>query len=406
MASYLDAGALVASGLAIGGFYARGLPLGDASIGLLLGLQTLAFAVGAVVGGRLGDSLGRRRVLLASIVLYALGVAVLAAAWDTTTLAIGVVLSGLAIGGDLPTSLAMISEEAPAGSKGRLVAFSQFLWIAGIAGAGMLGLVLADLGVTAGRLLYLHLLVVALVVLTMRLDLRESSEWAAARDVHLADVAAHPPARAHERRGWSFRGLRGPTTSTVLALGFYYTAWNIGANTLGQFKPYLWIEVMGGSPRGASALILLGLPLGLLLSAAFVVVVDTRARHRWIMAGALTSLSGWLVITVWPTREAFVYLAVSFAAGASMSGEVAYKVWTQRLIPTMSRATVQGATLAVARVVAALAATATPLVVNADPRALFGTVLLLSVVATALCARLIQMERTHTAGADASIPRE
>ena len=372
MASYLDSGALVASGLAIGGFYARGLPLGDAAIGLLLGLQTLAFAVGAVVGGRLGDRLGRRRVLLASIVLYALGVAVLAAAWDTTTLVIGVVLSGLAIGGDLPTSLAMISEEAPAGSKGRLVAFSQFLWIAGIAGAGVLGLVLADLGVTAGRLLYLHLLVVALVVLAMRLHLRESSEWTAARDVHLADVAAHPPARAQGRRGWSFVGLRGPTTSTVLALGFYYTAWNIGANTLGQFKPYLWIEVMGGSPRGASVLILLGLPLGLVLSAAFVVVVDTPSRHRWIMAGALTSLSGWLVITVWPTREAFVYLAVSFAAGASMSGEVAYKVWTQRLIPTMSRATVQGATLAVARVAAALAAAATPLVVNADPRALFG----------------------------------
>ena len=183
-------------------------------------------------------------------------------------------------------------------------------------------------------------------------------------------------------------------------------AWNIGANTLGQFKPYLWIEVMGGSPRGASVLILLGLPLGLLLSAAFVVVVDTPSRHRWIMAGALTSLSGWVVITVWPTREAFVYLAGSFAAGASMSGEVAYKVWSQRLIPTMSRATVQGATLAVARVAAALAAAVTPLVVNADPRALFGTVLLLSVVATALCARLVQMERRHTADAEASSPRE
>ena len=127
MASYLDSGALVASGLAIGGFYARGLPLDDAAIGLLLGLQTLAFAIGAVVGGQLGDRLGRRRVLVASIVLYALGVAVLAGAWDTTTLATGVVVSGLAIGADLPTSLAMISEEAPSGSKGRLVAFSQFL---------------------------------------------------------------------------------------------------------------------------------------------------------------------------------------------------------------------------------------------------------------------------------------
>ena len=114
------------------------------------------------------------------------------------------------------------------------------------------------------------------------------------------------------------------------------------------------------------------------------------------MAGALTSLSGWLVVTVWPTREAFVYLVVSFAAGASMSGEVAYKVWTQQLIPTLSRATVQGATLAVARVAAAIAAAVTPLVASENPRALFGTVLLLSVLATMLCAQLIRMESRHT----------
>ena len=210
----------------------------------------------------------------------------------------------------------------------------------------------------AGRLLYLHLLVIALVVLVMRLNLRESREWTTARDVHLAGVAARPPGRTRERFRWSFADLGRPAAGTVLALGFYYTAWNIGANTLGQFKPYLWIEVMGGSPRGASILILLGLPLGLILSAAFVVVVDTPSRQRWIMAGALTSLSGWLVITVWPTREAFVYLAVSFAAGAHVRrGRL--QGWTQRLIPTMCSCHDQGATLAVARVAAALAAAAT-----------------------------------------------
>lgn len=395
MASYLDAGALVASGLAIGGFYARALPLSDAAIGLLLALQTFAFAVGAVVGGRLGDRVGRRRVLVVSIVLYAVGVAVLAAAWDTTTLAIGVVLSGLAIGGDLPTSLAMISEEAPTGSKGRLVAMSQFLWVVGIATVGALGFLLADLGVTAARLLYLHLLLVALVVLALRWHLKESREWTAARDGDRGELGPHSRNRKFSR-GRSLAGIRGPTASTVLVLGLYYTAWNIGANTLGQFKPYLWIETMGGTPRGASVLILLGLPMGLMLSAAFVVVVDTPSRHRWIMGGTLTSLSGWLVVTVWPTREAFVYLVVSFAAGASMSGEVAYKVLTQQLIPTLSRATVQGATLAVARVAAALAAAVTPLVANESPRVLFGTVLFLSVLATALSARLLRLESRHT----------
>src|SRR6478735_7459419 len=75
MASYLDSGALAASGFAIGGFYVGPLGLDTLTIGVLLGLQTLAFAVGAVAGGLLSDRLGRRRVLLAALFLYAAGVA-------------------------------------------------------------------------------------------------------------------------------------------------------------------------------------------------------------------------------------------------------------------------------------------------------------------------------------------
>ena len=61
MASYLDAGALVTSGIAIGGSYAGTLGLDAGTVGALLGLQTLMFALGALCGGRLGDlSLPRR----------------------------------------------------------------------------------------------------------------------------------------------------------------------------------------------------------------------------------------------------------------------------------------------------------------------------------------------------------
>src|SRR3954466_12518339 len=77
MASYLDAGALVTSGIAIGGSYAEPLGLDAGTIGLLLGLQTLMFAVGALCGGRVGDRFGRRRVFTLSLLLYAIGIAML-----------------------------------------------------------------------------------------------------------------------------------------------------------------------------------------------------------------------------------------------------------------------------------------------------------------------------------------
>jgi hypothetical protein len=62
MASYLDAAALVTSGITIGGYYAAPLQLSAGTIGSLLGLQTLAFAVGALFGGQLGDRFGRRTI--------------------------------------------------------------------------------------------------------------------------------------------------------------------------------------------------------------------------------------------------------------------------------------------------------------------------------------------------------
>ena len=86
MASYLDAGALVATGLAVGVFYRSALSLGNVEVGVLLGLQTLAFAVGALVGGRWGDRVGRRRVLVLALAAYAVGVALLAVAWSTPVL--------------------------------------------------------------------------------------------------------------------------------------------------------------------------------------------------------------------------------------------------------------------------------------------------------------------------------
>lgn len=394
MASYLDAGALVASGLALGGFYRDSLSLSDSNVGVLLGLQTLCFATGAVVGGRLGDRLGRRDVLWASLVMYAAGVLVLASASGVPWLVVGVVLSGLAIGGDLPTSLALISEEAPLGQRGRLVASTQLLWVAGIATTGMLAYAVADLGVLAGRILYAHLLVVALVVLLFRMTLSESEEWSHARRV--ADQGRHRPG-SHIRARLRVAATS-PVTPLAFALGSYYALWNLGANTLGQFKPYLWIQELGGSERGAAALVLAGLPLGLIGGWFFLQVVDTEQRPRWILVGCLVSAAGWLGATIWPTPAWFVVLVVCFAVGASLSGEAAYKVWTQELVPTLLRATVQGATLAAARVAAGLFALVTPAIASASPRWLFGTLLVAQVTATLIAVRWLPRFATRPVG--------
>src|SRR5512134_1035271 len=110
MASYLDGGAIVTTGTALV-LYQSTLNLNEVAIGILSGLLTLFFALGAVVGGRLGDRFGRRRVFTASLMLYAVGITTLMAAIHPAMLYVGVVLTGIAIGADLPVSLALVAEE-------------------------------------------------------------------------------------------------------------------------------------------------------------------------------------------------------------------------------------------------------------------------------------------------------
>ncbi|WP_210438983.1 MFS transporter [Nocardioides xinjiangensis] len=366
-------------------------------MGSLLGLQTLAFAFGAVVGGRLSDRTGRRRVLLASLACYTVGVAVLAAAHHPATLAAGVALSGLAIGADLPSSLALIAEGS-AVRRARGIVISQLLWVSGLGVTGVLGLVLAPLGELAGRLLFVHLLLISVAVLLLRLNLRESDEWTRARDTRDLGATTHEPAstqasapitRWHVTRNRTDPPAAGAAVPAIAAITAYYALWNLGASTLGQFRPYLWIQVMGGSERGAAALMLLALPIAIIGGIAFARKVDGATRPRWVLLGSMLSALGWLAVSVSPTPIGFVVLVVCFAAGASTSGEAIYKVWVHETVPTLTRATVQGATMAAARLLAALFALAAPSMALAAPRTLFLALFLGQAAATGLAVHLL-----------------
>src|ERR687894_268418 len=120
MASYIDAGSIVAiaAGLALWADY---LSLSTTTIGLLaaFGPNAMGAALGAVIGGRLGDKLGRKRIYQYDLLLYAFGTLWMVFAFNTPMLIIGTFLVGLAVGADVPTSLALVGELAP--SKARAV---------------------------------------------------------------------------------------------------------------------------------------------------------------------------------------------------------------------------------------------------------------------------------------------
>ena len=86
--------------------------LNGGQISMLTSSTLLAVAFGAVLFGRLGDLLGRRRVYGLEAVLMIIGALVSALSPNFTVLLIGRLVLGLGIGGDYPASGVIMTEYA------------------------------------------------------------------------------------------------------------------------------------------------------------------------------------------------------------------------------------------------------------------------------------------------------
>ena len=92
----------------------------------------LGSLVGAAAGGMLADRLGRRRLSIATAVVFCLGAAGAALAPDTAWLIIARVVAGVAIGVASFVSPLYISEIAPVAIRGKLVSINQVALTSGI----------------------------------------------------------------------------------------------------------------------------------------------------------------------------------------------------------------------------------------------------------------------------------
>src|SRR5680860_479060 len=90
MASYLDAGSIVALGVGLA-LWQEYLGMTSTTVGLLAALGPNAFgaALGALIGGRLGDLFGRKRIYQYDLLVYAFGILLVVFAVNLPMLMIG-----------------------------------------------------------------------------------------------------------------------------------------------------------------------------------------------------------------------------------------------------------------------------------------------------------------------------
>ena len=339
MASYLDAGSIVALGAGLALFQSQ-LNLSSGAVGALaaIGPNAIGCALGAFAGGWLGDKLGRKRIYQYDLLVYAAGILCIALAVNATMLFAGTFIAGVAVGADVPTSLALIGELAPANARGKLLGFTQVAWCLGPAVVLWLAMLVAPLGLLGIRIVFLHLFIVALVTWALRRGLAESARW----------MAASISARQNVRVLFSGANLRALVWTATI-----YLFWNLAAGTAGIFNPY-FIRTLHAGSQAAS--------VGMYSSAFIIMMIVTvtvfmrhsdrnyATRRRLWGVGAVMQIVAYGLFLVLPfTIPTIITNIVLFAAGASLAGEAFYKVFSQELFPTLLRGTAQGITFGVAR---------------------------------------------------------
>lgn len=112
-----------AAGVAAGGIKAAFAPTPTA-LGVFLAAGNFGLLFGAVAGGRLADRLGRKTVLVASILVFGLCSALAGLAWDMPSLIAARALTGLGLGGAMPNLIALSAEVSPERSRNGSIALT------------------------------------------------------------------------------------------------------------------------------------------------------------------------------------------------------------------------------------------------------------------------------------------
>jgi MFS family permease len=170
-----------------------GLPIGSVAAkaatlkwgGILTSMLLLGWAAGGILFGRIADRIGRKRTLLLTMLLYALGTAACAGAVNIWMLMAFRVVASLGIGGEWAAGAAMVAEVVP--DKRRVEAGALLytsapmgLFLATFVNSQIAGVFLHGAPETSWRFVFLCGLIPAAVAFIVRIFVREPERWSEA----------------------------------------------------------------------------------------------------------------------------------------------------------------------------------------------------------------------------------
>ena len=345
LANYIDAGSIVAGGVALA-LWMEAYKLSPSFVGVIaaLGPNAISAGLGAMIGGRLCDTFGRKKIYQYDMLFYAFGMCWLVFAVSPWMIVLGFFLVGLAVGADIPASWSLIAEIAPERERGKHSGVAQVLWYLGPVVVLGLFLVLAPLGLLGARLVFAHLAILAVALTFLRSSMHESTHWLEAQ-------AAEKTVAATQRTG--LRDLLKPRYIGGMAfLTGMYLFWNLWAGTNGFFFPYI-LRTVGAQTQATSVMIqMLSFGVGMLsIAFIFMPLADKVNQRMLFAASAIIQIVGMSLLAIFPlTLPVAIIHVLMMAIGQGFGAQSFFQLWSSELFPTLLRSTAQGVMFAVVRI--------------------------------------------------------
>ncbi|MDY5152878.1 MFS transporter [Actinobaculum suis] len=339
MSNYIDSGSIIAIATSLGFWQAAYFPGDDGTIaGWLAAVSSNAFgaAVGALIGGPLCDKYGRKVIYTWDLLIYALGGLIITFASNLGMLFAGFIIIGLAVGASVPAGWTYVAEFAPTGQRGRHIGATQLAWSVGpFIGFG-LAAALAPLGLLGSRIIFAHLVVIALITWYIRQGLEESAAWQKSKG---GEEAKSPSVFRSMRLLFSHRA----NVTALLFLAVIYTCWNQAASQNGIFLPTI-LNSMGYNTIQADLFSMLSWGVVVISTGIFMLLVDRIPYRIHYFIGGILAIIAWIGLVFGPSDQGWVafFYAIVWGLSAGPSAQAFYAVWSPELFATPYRAGAQG----------------------------------------------------------------
>lgn len=292
--------------------------LSPAEQGFIVSSLLLGAAVGVAFAGRLADRFGRRALILATAIVFAIGALFATLAPSVALLVIGRLIMGLGVGASSSVVSVYLVEVAPTRHRGKIGALGQMMVVTGILVAYIAGFALQPFG--AWRLMMALSIIAAVAIGIGIVVLPETPRWLVAqgRDAQathsisrLGRAAGAESEMADIKAALTEEGRSSRSTGQVLAEMFaprmrHYTWAAIGVAMLPQFMGtnsilYFAPSSLSKAGFGDSAAVVANLSVGsvnVVFTIIGILIADKVGRRTLLTIGTIGMTVSMAVLTI------------------------------------------------------------------------------------------------------------